>query len=493
MVERYKDVIKHYFKNHSLVESNLQSFDNFLDKGLQEIVDANKEIIPTVIPNEINDLKIMLGKVKVGKPRITEADGSHKDVYPMEARLRKLTYSAPIELDVSTIVDGVEREAFTTEIGKVPIMVRSKHCHLHGLNHDQLVEKYEDPTDPGGYFVLNGNERVLITVEDLASNKLLIEKQKVGPSKFTAKIFSEEGSFRIPHLIEQMKDGVMYLSFTRFKRVPIVLVIKALGFVKDQDIAGLISETEQFDDVFINLYENVDIKTQDEALETLAKKIGIVQKEEMIERVTGLLDRYLLPHLGTDTEDRKMKAYNLCKYIRRFLLVITNNLKLEDKDHLMNKRLKLSGDVLGDLFRVNVKSLVQDIMYNFQRLVKRGKFHSSKIIIRDQLLTSRVKSALATGIWVGGRKGISQNMDRTNFTATISHLQRVVSLLSATQENFEARALHPTHWGRLGPIETPEGTPIGLRKNKAMMAKVTQGSYVEDKLKKQLEGLGLKW
>ena len=120
---------------------------------------------------------------------------------------------------------------------------------------------------------------------------------------------------------------------------------------------------------------------------------------------------------------------------------------------------------MAELMRVNMKVLVNDILYNFQRLVKRGKFQSVKTIIRDKLLTSRIKSAMATGTWVGGRKGISQNLDRINFIATKSHLTRVVSLLSATQENFEARELHCTHWGRLCPIETPEGTPIGLRKN----------------------------
>ena len=132
------------------------------------------------------------------------------------------------------------------------------------------------------------------------------------------------------------------------------------------------------------------------------------------------------------------------------------------------------------------------MLYNFQRLVKRGKFQSIKIIIRDQLLTSRIKSAVATGAWVGGRKGISQNIDRTNYIATMSHLQRVVSLLSSSQENFDARALHSTHLGKLCPVETPEGTPIGLRKNLAMMAKITQEEYQEDKVKKTLESLGLK-
>ena len=164
----------------------------------------------------------------------------------------------------------------------------------------------------------------------------------------------------------------------------------------------------------------------------------------------------------------------------------------QDKDDYSNKRLKLSGDLLADLFRVNMRALINDILYNYQRLVKRGKFQSIKIIIRDKLLTNRINSAMATGVWVGGRKGLSQNLDRTNFLATLSHLQRVVSLLSSTQENFEARALHPTHWGRLCAIETPEGTSIGLRKNLALLCDVSTGDIQYDqKMKKTLESLGL--
>lgn len=139
-----------------------------------------------------------------------------------------------------------------------------------------------------------------------------------------------------------------------------------------------------------------------------------------------------------------------------------------------------------------MRSLVQDILYNFQRLVKRGKFQSIKIIIRDELLSNSIKGAMATGSWTGGRKGISQNMSRVNALDSLSHLQRIVSLLTSTQENFQARALHPTHWGRLCCIETPEGTPIGLRKNMAILCNITRGDVQEDKLRKVLENNGLK-
>ncbi|MFH1210095.1 MAG: DNA-directed RNA polymerase subunit B'' [archaeon] len=490
-MKRYKEIIDNYFRKHSLVESNLKSFNNFMDKGIQQIVDEVQDITPPIIPSEVSDFKIKLGKLEIEKPQIVEADGSKRDVFPMEARLRRLTYSAPIYLNVSAYIDGVERESFKTLIGKIPVMVKSKYCHLSGLNQEALAKHYEDPYDPGGYFILNGNERVLVIVEDLASNKFFIEKNNVGPSKFTAKIFSEKGSYRIPHTIEQMKDGTIYISFTRFKRVPIIAVIKALGLVKDQDIANFICDEKQYDDVFINLYSCIEQKTKEQAQDFLSKKIGLSQDEKP-ERISDLLDTYLLPHIGVGKEERMMKAYNLCKYVKKFLMVAKDNLHTSDKDHYTNKRLKLSGDLLGDLFRVNLTALVQDMLYNFQRLVKRGKFQSIKIIIRDQLLSSRIKSAMATGTWVGGRKGVSQNIDRTNFTATVSHLQRVVSLLSSSQENFEARALHPTHWGKLCPVETPEGTPIGLRKNLALLCKISEEDVQEDKLKKTLEGCGLK-
>lgn len=485
-------LIKKYFEEHSLVESDITSFNNFVEKGIHNIVEEMGEAKPPITPQDVQEYKIKFEKLTIEKPRITEADGSQRDIYPNEARMRKLSYSADMYVEVSVQIDGVQRESFTTKIGKLPIMLKSKYCHLHNLSREDLIKHGEDPDDPGGYFILNGNERVLITVEDLASNKVFVQENKVGPSKYTAKLFSARGPYRIPHVVEQMKDGIIYLSFTRFKRIPIVAVIKALGLTKDQEITEFISKDKHYDDIFINLYNSRELKTEEEALEFIAKKLRITQpKEVKFEKTRENLDKYLLPHLGTNPRDRIAKAYNLCKVVKKFLMVSKEGVMPNDKDHYMNKQLQLSGDLLTELFRMNLRVLINDILYNFQRLVKRGKFSSVKNIIRDKLLTSRVLSAMATGSWVGGRKGISQNIDRVNFLASISHLQRIVSLLSVSQENFEARELHPTHWGRLCAIETPEGTSIGLRKNLAVLCNVSQEEAAEEKIKKLLEGCGL--
>ena len=487
-----KVLIKKYFEEQSFVDSDIDSFNNFIDKELNKIIEENRDIVPTIIPHNVDDFKIRLDKIWVEKPKMIEADGSSRDISPIEARLRKITYSAPCWITVSAHINGVQRESFDTQIGNLPIMLKSKWCHLNKLSREELIERGEDPDEPGGYFIINGTEKVLITIEDLASNKFLVEKDNTGTVAFAGKLFSEYGSFKIPHTLEKLKDGIFYLTFTRVKRIPVVIALKALGMLKDEEITKFISSEKQYDEVLINLVEFVSIKTEEEALDYMAKKIGITQSKEVrTERMKEILDKYLLPHLGTRQEDRIFKAYNLCKFVRKYIEVSRGNLDTDDKDHYKNKRLKLSGDLLADLLRLNLKVLIGDLLYNFQRIVKRGKFPSIKVIIRDKLLTQRIYSSMATGSWVGGRKGISQRIQRLNYLETLSHLQRVVSPLSASQENFQARELHATHLGRLCPIETPEGTNIGLRKNLALLCSISPESN-EDEVLKLLKSQGLK-
>jgi DNA-directed RNA polymerase beta subunit len=486
-----KTLIAKHFAENSLVKSDIESFNDFVDHELQKIVDENKVVEPTIIPPNVESFKIKLDKIEVKDPTITEADGSVRPIYPVEARLRKLSYAAPVFIEVSAHINDVQRETFTTQIGSLPIMLKSKKCHLSAMSREQLIEHGEDPDDTGGYFIINGTERVLVNIEDLASNRFLIEKTG-GVSEYTGKLFSENGPFKIPHTIERLKDGMFYLSFTRVKRVPLLVVIKALGLLKDEEIMQLVSKDKQYDEVLINLFEFVNIKNEEDAIDYIAKKIGITQAKDIrLERMNEIIDKYLLPHVGTDKKNRIAKAQNLCKMLRKYIAGANGEIPEDDKDHYQNKRIKMAGDLLADLFRMNLKVLIGDLLYNFQRIVKRGKFPSIKVIIRDKLLTSRIYSSMATGNWVGGRKGVSQRIQRLNHLNTLSHLQRVVSPLSSSQENFEARELHATHMGRLCPAETPEGTNIGLRKNLAIFAQVSRETDEQEVLK-QLKGLGLR-
>ena len=373
-------------------------------------------------------------------------------------------------------------------------MVRSENCVLNGLPEDKLIEAGEDPNDPGGYFIINGTERVIVTIEDLITNKVLVDSERSGTYPFTAKVFSEDGQYNIPHSFEKAKDGTVYVSFTKLQRIPFTILMKALGVTKDKEIVEMISEDEKFSsDLYINLYNAIEIKNKDVALDYIGKKLGVMVPEKRLERAEELIDKFLFPHLGHSPESRKMKARFLARAVRKLLLVSYGDLKPDDKDHYANKRLRLCGDSLETLFRFTFRMLIGDLKYNFERLVKRGKVPHLQSVTRAQLLTSRLRSAMATGEWVGDRHGISQHLDRLNKYATLSHLRRVVSLLTASRENFEARDLHPTHWGKLCASETPEGVNVGLRKNLAITCEISpEPEMSEEEIAEKLFEAGVK-
>ncbi|MBI2040579.1 MAG: DNA-directed RNA polymerase subunit B'' [DPANN group archaeon] len=491
-------LIKKYFEENNFVQSNIESFNNFVDVRLQRLVSEVGTAVPAVIPPDTEEVKFVFGKIKVGQPIITEADGSTRKVMPVEARLRDLSYSSPVFLEVSLMIDGKERERAEIQIADLPVMLKSKLCYLHNNSSEEIIAAGEDPYDRGGYFIVNGTERVLSLLEDLAPNNVFVAKVKSGPVTHHARLFSSSPQFKIPHVLERMKDGTLAITFASLKRIPLVVVLKALGFTKDSDIPALLNLEGMDEDIYINLIDFVDIKGDKAdvlAKEFIAKSAGMLQEDEnKISRVDYLLDSFLLPHIGQKSEDRIAKGYFLGRMARKLFLHKLGKVKKDDRDHYMNKRIRLSGDLLEDLFRANIKLLVNDMLYIFQRSVRRGKILPISALIRTKFITQRIRSAMATGNWTGNRQGVSQRLDRENALATLSHLQRVVSLLEASRESFEARELHPTHWGRLCPLESPEGKHIGLRKNLALLSSVTPEPMPEDSttLLNFLENAGLK-
>ncbi len=482
MAHKKNILIEKYLEQHSLVESNIRSFNDFINNKVQQIIIEINESLN----NE--DMEIKFGKVKIGKPNIVEADGSTNAITPVTARLRNLTYSAPVFIELTVKFEN-QTESNEVEIGRIPVIVRSQICNTSGMNKDQLRENYMDPLDPGGYFIINGNERVIVMSEDLASNNPFIEEGRLG---LTLRVFSERGSYRIPTTITETGEGILELSFSRLKGIPILVLLKALGVVKEAEIAKHIGQDN--DCLIVNLYEFSAIQNPEDAMMAIAEKSGIQgTKKEILDRVKQRIDSFLLPHVGTGKNARMDKALTLCRLVNLYLNAKEDPSIRTDKDHYANKRVKLSGDLVAELFRVNLNILVKDIQYSLQKISKRKKFYSLKTIAKSTLFTHRIESAIATGSWIGERTGVTQNMDKTNYLAVLSQLQRVSSSLPGEQENFLARTLHPTHYGRFCPTETPEGTEIGLRKNLALLARVsTAFEYDEKVILKKFESLGLK-
>ncbi len=429
---------------------------------MQQIVDE----MNSNISNE--EVEIKLGKIRIEKPNLIESDGSTNLVTPTIARLRNLTYSAPIFVELTVKFAG-QSDSSEVEIGRIPIMVRSAVCNTYGMNREQLRQLFMDPLDPGGYFIVNGNERVMVMSEDLAANQPFIEEGRHG---LNVRFFSQRGSYRIPTTISETNDGILEVSFSRLKSIPALVMLKALGLIKEADISKSINC--ESDCLIVNLYEFAKIQSTEDAMLAIAEKSGIQgTKKEILDRVKQRIDSFFLPHIGLEKSARIEKSLTLSRLINLYIKAKENDKIRTDKDHYANKRVKLSGDLMSDLFRVNLGILVRDIQYSLQKVAKRKKFYSIKTIAKSTLFSQRIESAIATGSWIGERSGVTQNMKKTNYLEMLSQLQRVSSMLPGEQENFMARTLHPTHYGRFCPTETPEGTEIGLRKNLALLSRIS--------------------
>ncbi len=515
-----QEIIEAYFRERSLVNHQVASYDDCIPAGEnqpsrmediiqnirvgtdEEIDDDEGGFIRLDVADQ--DIVIRLKNVQLGEPMTKEANGSEHPSTPMECRLRKLTYFAPVTMDFTIYRNGVPGNPEKgVQVGNMPIMVRSKRCNLHpnhiagdrmlspttskddmGAWHALLRQRGEDPLDPGGYFIINGTERVLISMEDLAPNRVTVEiNKRYAKQTEVAKIFSQKDGMRKPLTVEKRRDGMLMVkvSTAGTTAIPVVLLMRALGIDNDQEIfTAIAGPTETFKYIVANINEvndNEEYSTQNtaESHEWLQKKFAAGQQREYREqRVNSLLDKELLPHLGDTPTDRKKKAIFVGRIVRQVLEMALTDRAPNDKDHYANKRVRLAGDLVEDLFRVSAGQLARDLKYQLERHHNRKRELRISSCLRPDVLTSKIMHALATGNWVGGRSGVSQLLDRTTFLSALSHMRRVTSPLVRSQPHFEARDLHPTQWGRLCPNETPEGQNCGLVKNAAQMIDVSE-------------------
>ncbi len=472
-----KELLPAYFKENSLVKQHLDSYNKFIELGMQEIVDRVGIIRPS-----IEGFELHLGHIRLDKPKVIEADGSQRTVLPSEARARNLTYAAPIFLEIIPVYNGVEKKMFSeVYIGELPVMIKSKLCHLDNMTEEELIGADEDPADPGGYFIINGSERALTSIEDLAPNRIMCTFEK-DAKLVTAKVFSTRYGFRARSVVERTLEGLLHAVFPAApKDLNLIAVLRALGMEKNEEILSAFSADSQItNDLLLNI-EADTTKHSNDALDYVGKKAAPGQTEEYrIKRAEILLDTYLLPHIGTEPADRKAKALYMCKMAERAILVANHRLPADDKDHYANKRIKLAGDLMEELFRYAFQFLVKDVSYQAGRADARGRRLAVQTLVRPDALSDRIRYSMATGNWIAGQTGVSQLLDRTSFLSSMSHLRRIISPLSRKHPHFKARDLHGTHWGRLCPNESPEGPSCALVKNLSLICEVSTGEKESD-------------
>ena len=484
-------IVQDILKREGVSKQHLNSFDEFIEKGLQEIID---EIGDIEIENAEYPYKIRLDKVKLNPARMMELDGSITHITPAEARLRNVSYVCPLMMGANIIEDGKILESRHIHIGDLPVMVRSHACKLYGFTEQKLIDYGEDPQDPGGYFIINGSERVIVGLEDLSYNKIIVDQEKVGGKKVhKAKVYSSIVGYRAKLELIMKDDGMIVAKIPGSPvDIPVIILMRALGLETNEEISSYVSGVEEIQSQLEGSFEKAgDVVTPKDAVSYISKRIAPGMLEEFqIKRAETLLDWGLLPHLGKHPENRKEKSQFLGEAACKLLELKLGWINPDDKDHYGNKVIKFAGEMLADLFRTALRNLVRDMKYQLERSGQKRGISAVGAAIRPGIISDKLNNAIATGNWGRGRVGVTQLLDRTNYLSTMSHLRRVQSPLSRTQPNFEARDLHATHFGRICPSETPEGSNCGLVKNLALSA-IISGKVDNTEIIEKIHEIGL--
>ena len=480
-------VIEKYFVEKGPVYHQFESYEFFVNHGLQKIFDETTSIS---IETKTSAYKATFGQVYFEKASVTDEGRALNYLTPHEARVRDITYDAPVFIDI--------KEEFWEKKGEVmekvnqllhpkvfllrlPVMVRSSRCNLYGLSAHECIEKGECENDPGGYFIVNGKERALICQERLNYNQVYLFESNSDKYPYVAEIrsMSEETGHSVLLKATVDKDfrnccfSLPYMS----KEVLAGTVFKALGF-NNEEIARLINPSSHEETKYTErlIRESLAYNTKEKAIKYISKSSAQKvedSEERRIHYTTQVIENELFPHMGISTNLEK--GILLGSMINKLFRVCLGKRVHEDRDNVSIKRIEGPGVLLGDLFRMCLKRYCDNLK---KYLEKRQDILTA--ISRTNSITPAIKSPMASGNWCAQkntyvRTGVSQIMSRLTYPATISHLRRIVIPIGKEGKNVKVRQIHTSQCFFVDVVESPEGKGIGIIKNFSLLAKLTTG------------------
>jgi len=549
-------IIDKYFKDNPncLVSHHLESYNDFFKNGIRRIFRENnpirfieREDDAERDSNKRNECQLFLGGkdgtlIYYGKPVIYDDNNSHF-MFPNDARLRNMTYGITIHYDVEVdfiyyIGDEKKEHSIILPkiyLGRFPIMLQSDLCILNGLNKNVRFQMGECRNDYGGYFIIDGKEKVIISQEKFADNMLYIRANKeddIYSHSAEIRSVSEDTSKPIRTTAVKIVSPSSVLSNNQIvvavpnvkKPVPLFILMRALGVISDKDIIQtclLVNlDDEQgnnknpYIDLFIpSIHDANKIFNQQNALEFIAE----LTKRGTVSGVIEILSDYLLPHIGE--LNFLEKAYFLGYMVNNLLKVYTKEEKPTDRDNFQFKRVELSGTLIYDLFReyylIQKKDITRKIDEEYyyhkgeykeddtlsRKEKKQLKIKSKeeekksenkykdnfiglieanfKSFFKERLVEQGFKKAFK-GNWGSEshtkRLGVVQDLNRLSWNTFISHLRKINLPLDSSAKVVGPRLLNSSQWGFIDPIDTPDGGNIGLHKHMAISTYITSGS-----------------
>jgi DNA-directed RNA polymerase II subunit RPB2 len=536
--EDHFKIIDTYFRENTLVDHHITSCNSFYEKDIFKVFkDMNPLQYYSVIDEKTKQHKystnIFIGGRDAnlfyyGKPVIYDDNNFHY-MFPNEARLRNMTYGVCIQYDVEIILtvleDGEEKEVIKKlpehghfTLGNFPIMLQSNLCILKNLPKETRYSMGECNHDYGGYFIIDGKEKVLVPQEKFSNNMIYIRTVKDNTHDFSVEIRSVSEDSSKPQrtfAIRRVKPSstltngqiMVFIPNVR-KSIPLFIVMRALGVLSDKDICKMIvHDIDKYSEYVTTLIPCVHdaggIFNQMNALEYIAS----FTKVKTLQESYNILTNYLLPHVGE--MNFKSKAYFVGHMVFEMLKVIHDDEKVTDRDSFKYKRVDTSGYLIKELFIEHATMMYEEIYkkidkefyYHNADYTDKGPVELNKYLylnlfnedrFNDKIIEDGFKKAFK-GNWGGHphtkRVGVIQPINRLSYNSFISHLRKVNLEMDSATKIVTPHLLHGSQWGMIDPIDTPDGHNIGLHKHMAIMCKITDHISVYDISKWVLDNL----
>ena len=527
-------IIDKMFKDNPnmIVKHHIDSYNQFFSTGLRDVFKNNNPLrFFKEFDQETNlyklECELYFGgvdtdKIYYGKPIIYDENDHEKRehyMYPNEARLRNMTYGVTIHYDIDIkfkiLIDKEDGSSGMSKfrvlehtetmekiyLGRFPIMLQSNLCLLNGLNRQARFNMGECKNDPGGYFIIDGAEKAIVTQETRADNMLYVLKDPSDKYSFAAEIRSVSEdvskpsrtlSIRMVRETPSMTNKQIVVNIPQVRKaIPLFLVFRALGVISDKEIIRHclldLEKYESYIDLFIPcVHDASTIFTQNAALEYIKQ----FTKGYTINHVLHILMNFFLPHMGE--LNFKTKALYLGYMVKNLLAVSVGAQKPTSRDNYRFKRFVTSGALIKNLFKEYFK-IQQDNIYqkmdreyyynntlnkyqneDFINFVTQNRNHYFK----DREVENGFRKAFK-GNWGAHphtkMPGVAQELNRLSFFGFICQLRKTNLNMGTGGKMIAPRLINGTQYGYLCPLHSPDGGNVGLHKHLSISTIITKG------------------
>lgn len=530
----------------NLLKHNIQSMDELYDKSIVQIICGY--IIEKTVENprnstdedkEISSVKfgIKFTRVMIERPTTTQTEtGKKMAVYPNTARTETKTYASELRADAEITVtaflrDGGEKKivknVLNRQIGRLPIMVKSRVCNLYGLSPDMLEKLHEDPRDPGGYFIINGGEWSIDSSENSPYNKMKLFKTEYKGEVARCEILSKPGDeFQNQgyNIVKLLSKNVLVVEIKKDKlkdlQIPFYTIFKAFGWNQEKKIYDYITTRGHYTDNLIakldacyaadykilkhtrNIFDISDTVKEIvyELKSTSFENLNLddITNTEGLKLAMGLindeLDFNFLPHIGKTPAARSKKLEFLADMIQKTFLLEMGVIEPTDRDSMVNKRIHTPGISYAKNIKRHFNTIAQNLKNKFSKELKKNSFAKIdyEALFKNNIDSDNFSRVLIQSITSGNRSEIKISKNRKAVNNLSSQLVirknglnalaigRQISTISSSSDSKQSeraikmRQVHPTYIGYIDIVHTaPEGEKVGINKQMALTASIT--------------------